>query len=149
MALQVQKSNQAKSHHKGLTFLIFDENKAKADSLAELLWNPPQWTDDYYDKNKNKDRLDQLVDSSFTVKSHHAGLIQVADVFACIFRRYSEFKDFGYTEEWSGEKALIEGYVDALKARLLPRATRWPSKTASSCAKWFTSFAPSSLLGLD
>jgi hypothetical protein len=38
VALQVQKANQAISHHKGLTFLVFDENKAKADNLAELLY---------------------------------------------------------------------------------------------------------------
>lgn len=30
VALQVQKSNQGKSHNKGLTFLVFDENKANS-----------------------------------------------------------------------------------------------------------------------
>lgn len=59
VALQVQKNNQSKSHNKGLTFLVFDENKAKADALADLLWDVPNWTDDYYQKKKKQERLDQ------------------------------------------------------------------------------------------
>src|SRR5262249_8666878 len=137
-----------KSRHKGLTFLVFDENKAKADSLAELLWDPPHWTDDYYGKGKRRGRLGQLIDSSFTVKSHHAGLVQVADDFAFIFRRYAELSDFGAEEEWAGEVNFIQGCVDILEARLLPKTVRWPTKTASNCAKWFNVLAPASLLAL-
>lgn len=149
VALQVQKVNQGMSHNKGVTFLVFDENKAKADSLAELLWDPPNWTDDYYSRGKKQEPLDQLIDSAFTVKSHHAGLVQVADLYAFIFRRYSEVNDFGLPEEWPGERKLIEGYVDTLKSRLLPKSIRWPSRTTSGCAKWFNSIAPNSLLALD
>ncbi len=104
VALQVQKANQGNTHNKGVTFLVFDENKAKADALAELLWDPPKWTDDYYGKMKKQECLDQLIDSAFTVKSHHAGLVQVADLFAFIFRRFSEFHDFGSDEEWAGRE---------------------------------------------
>jgi Protein of unknown function (DUF3800) len=124
VALQLQKNNQGKSHNKGLTFLVFDENKAKADILADLLWDVPRWTDDYYTKKSKQERLDQLIDSAFTVKSHHAGLVQIADLYAFILRRFVEFCDFGVPEEWSGEKQLINGYVDLLRSRLLPQATR-------------------------
>jgi hypothetical protein len=147
IALQVQKVNQGKSHNKGLTFLVFDENKAKADALAELLWDSPEWTDDYYNKKK-QERLDQVIDSAFTVKSHHAGLVQVADPYALIFRRYSEFRDFGATEEWPGEGKLIDGYVEALKSRLLPKNIRWPNRARGGSAKWFNSVAPDSLVAL-
>lgn len=149
ISLQVQKVNQGLGNNKGVTFLVFDENKAKADTLAELLWDPPTWTDDYYGKKKKQDRLDQLIDSAFTVKSHHAGLIQVADVFAFIVRRYCELKDFGLSEEWAGETQFHDGCVSILKTRLLPRAARWPVRTTSSCAKCFNSLAPASLLTLN
>lgn len=149
IALQVQKVNQSLGNNKGVTFLIFDENKAKADTVAELLWDPPTWTDDYYSKKKKQERLDQLIDSAFTVKSHHAGLIQVADVFAFIFRRYCELRDFALPEEWVGETQFFEGCVGVLQARLLPRAARWPAKTTSDCAKYYNSLAPASLLKLD
>jgi len=75
IALQIQKVNQSLRNNKGVTFLMFDENKAKANTLAELLWDPSAWTDDYYGKKKKQEGLDQLIDSAFTVKSHHAGLI--------------------------------------------------------------------------
>jgi hypothetical protein len=149
IALQLQKVNQGKSHNKGLTFLVFDENKAKADALAELLWDVPSWTDDYYGKTTKQEPLDQLIDSAFTVKSHHAGLVQVADLFAFIFRRFSEFRDFGIDEEWTGEKELIDGYVDLLKTRLLPNSVRCPIKTSSEAAKWFNAIAPRSLMELS
>lgn len=148
IALQLQKANQAKDKNKGHTFLIFDDNKAKADALSDLLFQPPEWTDDYYDKGKKQARLDQIVDTTFSIKSHHAGLVQVADLFAFMFRRYAEMTDFGKPEEWAGEQALIDGYVDTLSERLLPRACRWPTRQAGASPRWFNSIAPASLQAL-
>jgi hypothetical protein len=146
IALQVQKANQSMTHNKGVTFLIFDENKSKADVLAELLWDPPSWTDDYYDKPNKQERFGQLIDSAFTVKSHHAGLVQVADVFAYVFRRYCELRDFHIAEEWSGESHFLNECVGILSGSLLPKPTRWPARTTSACAKWLNSLAQFSLI---
>ncbi len=148
IALQIQKTNQVRDKNKGHTFLIFDDNKAKADTLSDLLWQPPEWTDDYYDKQKKQNRLDQIVDTTFSIKSHHAGLVQVADLFAFVFRRYAEMKDFGKPEEWAGERGLIEGYVVALTTRLLPRSCRWPARPSGTSTKWFNAIAPASLVSL-
>jgi hypothetical protein len=148
IALQLQKANQGKDKNKGHTFLIFDDNKAKADALSDLLWQPPEWTDDYYDRGKKQSRLDQIVDTTFSIKSHHAGLVQVADLFAFIFRRYAEMKDFGQPEEWSGEQALIDGYVTTMRERLLPRACRWPARQPGASSRWFNSLAPTALMAL-
>jgi Protein of unknown function (DUF3800) len=148
IALQLQKANQGKSKNKGHTFLIFDDNKAKADDLSDLLWEPPAWSDDYYGKQKRQVRLDQIVDTTFSIKSHHAGLVQVADLFAFIFRRYAEMRDFGIPEEWAGEQGLIDGYVTTLTERLLPRSCRWPTRKAGESVRWYNSIAPASLLAL-
>jgi Protein of unknown function (DUF3800) len=148
IALQIQKTNQGRPKNKGHTILIFDDNKAKADALSELLWRPPEWTDDYYTKATKQSRLDQIVDTTFTIKSHHAGLVQVADLFAFIFRRYSEMKDFGRCEEWSGEQTLIEGYAASLARRLLPSRFRWPAKPTGKSTTWFNGIAPTSLMSL-
>jgi hypothetical protein len=148
IALQLQKANQGKDKNKGHTFLIFADNKAKADALSDLLWQPPQWTDDYYCKQKKQDRLDQIVDTTFSIKSHHAGLVQVADLFAFIFRRYAEMHDFGQPEEWPGEQGLIKGYVNTLAQRLLPRSCRWPTRQIEASSLWFNSIAPTSLMAL-
>ena len=148
IALQIQKANQGKDKNKGHTFLIFDDNKFKADALSDLLWQPPEWTDDYYAKQKKQSRLDQIVDTTFSIKSHHAGLVQIADLYAFIFRRYAEMRDFGKPEEWAGEQDLIEAYVAELTTRLLPRSCRWPTRPSGASAQWFNSIAPASLMSL-
>ena len=148
VALQIQKTNQKSGSNKGHTFLIFDDNKVKADTLSDLLWKPPTWTDDYYGRKKKQDPLDQIIDTTFSIKSHHAGLVQVADLFAFILRRYVEIEDYDAKEAWPGEKILIDDYVDALASRLLPKSVRWPVRTGSSAAKWFNGIAPPSLRAL-
>ena len=148
VALQIQKANHKTGNNKGHTFLIFDDNKVKADALSDLLWKPPAWTDDYYDRKKGQDPLDQIIDTTFSIKSHHAGSVQVADLFAFILRRYAEIEDCGAEEEWPGEKALIDDYVGSLAARLLPKSTRWLTRNGSSAAKWFNDIAPPSLKAL-
>jgi len=148
IALQLQKNHQGKKKNKGRTFLFIDENKQKADKLSELLFEPPEWTDSYYGRRKNQARLDQLIDSSFAVKSHHAGLVQVADMYALILRRYAELHEYGDPELWEGEKSLINECTTALESRLLPNATRWPEKAKAPCCKWYNDIAPASLRAL-
>ena len=148
IALQLQKHHQRTRKNKGHTFLFMDENKQKADQLAELLFEPPEWTDAYYGRRKNEARLDQLIDSSFAVKSHHAGLVQVADMYALILRRYAELHDYGATELLEGEKSLIDGYTTTLASRMLPKATRWPATAKAPCCKWYNDIAPASLRAL-
>lgn len=145
IALQLQKHHQAKAKNKGHTFLVMDENKQKADDLAELLFEPPDWTDAYYGRRKNTARLDQLIDTSFTVKSHHAGLVQVADLYALILRRYAELRDYGSREHWEGEESLIDEYTTILVSRMLPKSTRSPTSAKALCCKWYNEIAPASL----
>lgn len=148
IALQLQKHHQMQKKNKGRTYLFVDENKRYADRLAELLFDPPEWTDTYYNRGKKQTRLDQLIDSAFAVKSHHAGIVQVADLFAYILRRFAELRDYGSEEAWEGERTLIEGYAKILASRLIPRATRWPARPKSLCAQWYNKISPPSLLAL-
>lgn len=148
IALQLQKHHQGQAKNKGHTFLFVDENKKSADQLAELLFAPPDWTDAYYERGKKQARLDQLIDSAFAVKSHHAGLVHVADLYALILRRYAELHDYRATELWNGEQVLIDGYTRTLASRLLPRSTRWPARPQAPCAQWYNSIAPPSLMAL-
>lgn len=147
IVLQLQRAHQGQRGNKGQTFVIFDENKRKVDSLPELLHSPPPWTDSYYGKGRRQEQLDQIVDSAFFAKSHHAGLTQVADVFGFVFRRYAELTDGHRSEAFAGELEAIEGFVETLRPRLLPRAHRWPPKS-SACAAWYANVAPPSILSL-
>jgi hypothetical protein len=147
IALQLQKAHQGHKKNKGHTFLIFDENKAKNDHLPELLHSPPHWGDSFYEYSKGE-RLSQIIDSAFFVKSHHAGLVQVADLFAFLFRRYAELHDCGVEERFQGEGRLIDRYVEILQPALIPGSMRWPKKTNSESARWYVSRAPASLRAL-
>jgi hypothetical protein len=120
VALQLQRLHQQLEKNKGHTVLIFDENKAKADKLNEVLFAPPEWTEPYYDKRRKQEPLDQIIDSAFFTKSHHAGLAQVADLFAFAFRGYAELTEYGVAPEYAGELKDIDTIVQCLAPHLIP-----------------------------
>ena len=145
VALQIQKAHQGTKKNKGASFLVFDEHKVKGDALAELLFAPPAWSDDYYARSKKQLALDQITDTAFYARSHHVGLVQVADVFAFVFRRFSEIADFGEPEGYDGELDRLTGWIEVLDHRLLARSNRWPRRTRSDLAAAYSSLAPPSL----
>lgn len=148
IALQLQKLHQTLRKNKGHTVLIFDENKAKADRLNEVLFAPPEWTEAYYDKRKKQVPLDQIIDSAFFTKSHHAGLAQVADLFAFVFRRYAELTDYGAEPVYAGEKDDIDPLVELLAPRLISRSHRCPKRPKDKCTAFFVDLTPDCLVDL-
>jgi len=148
IVLQVQKAHQRIEKGKGATFLVFDEQKIEGDKLATLLFRPPSWSDDYYGRREKQLALDQITDTVFYARSDHIGLVQVADVFAFVFRRYSEICDYGKKEGYEGERERLTGWANTLGARLLERSNRWPKRTKSEVAKAFAAIAPRSLIDL-
>ena len=82
------------------------------------------------------------------MKSHHVGLVQVADVFAAIFRRHSELADYGLEEKYAGERAHVAEWVEQLTPRLLGKAHRWAARTNSDCSTWYSAIAPATLKAL-
>ena len=148
IALQLQRLHQGLDKNKGHTVIPFDENKLKADKLNEVLFGPPEWTEPYYDKTKKHQPLDQIIDSAFFTKSHHAGLAQVADLFAFAFRRYAELTEYEIQPEYPGELVDIQAIVQCLAAHLIARGHRWPKHPKNECAATFVNLAPRSLLDL-
>ena len=107
---QLQRAHQTKTGNKGRPVLVFDDHSREAANFSDLVYAPPAWTGDYYDRPK-KPALDKIVDTPFAVKSHQVGLIRVADVFAAVFRRYAELQDFGQTEKYSVSlRTLLSGW---------------------------------------
>ena len=52
VALQIQKANQTSGNNMGTSFLIFDDNKVRADMLSNLICKTP-WTNDCYGRQKS------------------------------------------------------------------------------------------------
>lgn len=113
--------------------------------FVDLIASPPEWTDDYYGRQRRAPRLDQLIDTPFAVQSHQVGLIQVADIFAAVLRRHAELEDFGHKERYKGEMEHVAAWAGQVAPRLLPLASRWPRRTQSPCADWYSRLAPPSL----
>lgn len=146
IALQIQRAHQSKTAGKGRTVLVFDDNKRGMDGLVDLIYEPPEWIDHYYERGSGKLPLDQLVDTPFAVKSHHVGLVQVADVFAAVFRRFAELAAGGLSENYPGELGHYAEWIELLRPTLLGREHRWPRAGRSPCADWYRSLAPAALL---
>lgn len=148
IALQLQRAHQVKKGNKGRTVLVFDDNKRETANFSDLVVDPPSWSDDYYGRSKKQQALDQIIDTPFVAKSHHVGLVQIADLFASIFRRYAELSDYGSAERYVGERIHFEEWVQELSSRLVDRAHRWPQRSKSECAIWYGSLAPKSLFSI-
>ncbi len=149
IALQIQRAHQRLAKNKGHTFLVFDENRMGADALAELLFAPPAWTDQYYGRKPRQERLDQVIDTAFYARSHHVGLVQIADLFAYLFRRYAELRDYGDPEAYGGELRTVAGWVEQISERLVALAHRCPKRPTNDVAEWYVNACPTSLRTLQ
>lgn len=148
IALQVQRAHQGLKKRKGSTFLVFDEHQHHAESLPNLLFEPPEWSDQYYQRGKKQEPLDQVIDTAFYARSHHVGLVQIADLLAFIFRRYAELHDYGLPPRYADEIDLVDGWVSLVAPRLLATSHRWPKRRRDDVSAWYCTAAPPSLRAL-
>ncbi|WP_304074525.1 DUF3800 domain-containing protein [Maricaulis maris] len=127
LAGTLQKHVQKYKNNKGLTVLIFDDNKQAMANLSEGLHRPNAWYDGLYQiqgkrrgktvwvDRTDKDRFDHIVNTAFAIKSEHSSFVQVADAVSYVLRRHFELKTGG--ENWPGEKA----YFDDLAMKVLSK----------------------------
>jgi len=106
ISLVIQKLNRKIKNNKGKTLLVFDEEDTFESELAELIYNPPEFIDEFvsFDERSEKYRLNQIIDSAYFVKSHHSSMAQVADVLSFLFRLRLELNYYGAQESYEGEK---------------------------------------------
>lgn len=148
IALQVQRAHMGKDRGKGTTLLVFDEHR-EASAFSDLLLDPPRSTEAYYGRPKRQPPLSCIMDTAMAVKSHHFGMVQLADIYAFIFRRHAELVADPSLAKWPGEVALIESWIERLTPRLLKQSHRWPKRPASDLGKWYCSVAPEALSQLN
>lgn len=123
----IQKKMQGKSNNKGLTVLIFDDNKAHMPKVSDGLYLAEPWFDALYQqtkavKGKNQwcelkqsERFDHIINTAFAIKSQHSSLVQVADAVSYAYRRHLELTT--QPESWAGEQAFYTGLVTRLDAK--------------------------------
>lgn len=140
--LQVQRAHQGKKKNKGQTLLVADESKIQGETVDFLL-DPPEWADRYYQRGKKQDPFDQLVHTPFYVKSHHVGIVQLADLVAFVYRQYLQVVRHG--EAYDGELDRLTGWVERLNQCLLPPAARTPKLKSGPAPKLIGAVSPGEL----
>ncbi len=123
----IQKKMQGKSNNKGLTVLIFDDNKAHMPKVSDGLYLAEPWFDALYQQTrkirgknqwcalKQPDRFDHIINTAFAIKSQHSSLVQVADAVSYVYRRHLELTT--QPEAYAGERAFYTGLVASLDAK--------------------------------
>lgn len=139
----IQKKMQGKSNNKGLTVLIFDDNKADMPKVSDGLHLADPWFDALYQQSKTirgtkcwrnlkqSERFDHIVNTAFAVKSQHSSLVQVADAVSYVFRRHLELTT--QSEAYPGEKA----FFSTLVARLDTERERLGRTPAAECVDFY------------
>jgi hypothetical protein len=125
LALQVQRANRGKDRNKGKTLLVYDQLGQHEADLSHVIAHAPPDTDPYYGYARGP-RLDQIVDSVYFVRSHHASFIQLADVVAFVARRRAELVALGGRERFPHERERLDRWWERLASRLLDRSNVLP-----------------------
>ena len=145
ICLAIQKYAKTHDRNKGHTVLIFDNKKSDAQAFIELVRNPPDWTDSYYNYKKGQDRLDQIVDVPYFGDSQHVGLIQVADFISFFLRKNIEI-EMGIPPDYTENPLLIRDWAEIASNQSLPTSVIYPKIARCECADLFYRYAPSCLL---
>ena len=147
LLLSIQKAHQSIPKNKGHTVCIFDENFQEKESLLNLVYETPSWTDTFYKKKENKERLDMIIDVPYWVDSKAVGLIQLADLYAYLLRRYAELRQGLNEKKYDDEPNKVRGWVNLFAEYTLKDSMRWPAR-GDDCARFFNAIAPDSLKNL-
>ena len=149
LALSLQKYNQGaargrnrKINPKGSTVLIFDHEHREQEPYTNLLLDPPDWTDKYYDKKRNQEKMSQIVDVPHFVDSKKVGLIQLAD-FVCFFlRKYLEL-NMGFAEPaYEDEIEKVNDWTEKILNRSIPENNLYLRRGRCECSQLFCFYAP-------
>lgn len=140
--LQAERYQCKKDGRKGDTLFLFDEHRGNQQLTNYLLGQPQEVRQFRGVKNDSC-----IVETPMSVKSDLVGMIQIADVYAFVLRRYAELQK-GAEPQFVGEAERIGQWTQRLGDRLLPKADRWPTRNAGPLPELLRSACPESLRDL-
>jgi hypothetical protein len=146
VCLAIQKQHQRLARNKGHTVLVFDNEECEAREFIKLIRNPPEWTDTYYNRKPNQERLDQIVDVPYFGDSRHVGLIQVADIVSFFLRRYVELQEDVVPPRYEDEDRLVNDWAGSAIGQAIQKSAIYPARGRCECAELFYRYGPSCLL---
>jgi len=141
LILSIQKQNQRFEKNKGNSVLVFDNEERERVGFTDLIQNPPEWTDSYYNRGPRQERLDQIIDVPYFADSKDVPLLQVADFVAYFIRRFIELES-GAPGRYANERSQVQQWVSMILEQAISRASIYPRRQRCPCAELFYSFAP-------
>jgi hypothetical protein len=147
IALALQKNHQSLKNNKGHTLLVFDAHVQDERNYAELLLEPPEWTETYYAKGKKQKPLDQIIDVPHFVDSAHVGMIQLADCISYFLRRHVEIIEGAVPARYEGEDEVVAKWVEVALGQSIPSSAIYPKKGRCEASEFFYQLAPESIKG--
>lgn len=146
ITLALQKHFQKEKKNKGNTVLIFDNEEREKVQFTDLVLNPPDWTDSYYNRGKKQEKLDQIIDVPHFVDSKEVGLIQLAD-FICFFLRKHIELTLGYTKPaYKDEAAKVADWAKQIFEQTISKSCIYLSRGRCEAAELFCKYAPECVL---
>ncbi|RAP57145.1 DUF3800 domain-containing protein [Oleiagrimonas sp. MCCC 1A03011] len=140
--LAIQRSQQAESKNKGNTVLVFDEAVKEKQRFTKILLSPPDWTDEYYSRKRKQAQLDQIVDVPHFVDSKLVPLVQVADLYAFLLRRYFSLSSGLEGEKYRGESEKVAVWAREILNQTVGSAHIFPKIGVGKAAKIFLQMCP-------
>lgn len=145
VSLALQRAHQKHEKNKGHTLLIFDNKEEEKSPFTRLLLNPPDWSDEYYERGKRREKLDQIVDAPYFADSKTVPLIQAADFLAFFLRRHAEISENLVPPRYIEEQDKIQEWIQRLSDRTIGFAHMYPAKGRCAAASFFHDHCPPSL----
>lgn len=136
----VQRDHQGLKNNKGLTILVFDDNKISLPKLCDFLIKSTADVDTYYERPRRTEPFDQIIDTAFSIKSDHSRLGQISDACAYALRRRAEIEIGGSAEQWAGELDLYKDAVSAFSGRVKFPSKTWVPNPHCEVAAWIKNF---------
>ena len=146
LTLSLQKGFQREKKNKGHTVLVFDNEEREKVQFTDLVLNPPDWTDSYYNRGKKQEKLDQIIDVPHFVDSKEVGLIQLAD-FICFFLRKHIELTLGFVKPaYKDEIAKVSAWANQIFDQTIAKSCIYLSKGRCDAAELFCKYAPECVL---
>lgn len=149
LVLSIQKYCQKFEKNKGNTILIFDNEQREQMRFTDVLLRPPEWSGQYYGKNKKQEPLDQIIDVPYFGDSQEVSLIQLADFLAFFLRRYAEIKEGFCQTRYPEEEEKMEGWINSLSTCSIGRSFMYPKVGRNSAEELFFGHASTSIREID
>ena len=136
IAMFAQCQNQRLEKNKGLTVLVFDDNKFELPKLSSFLLESCDGVDEYCSRGPKAEPFDHIIDTAFAIQSEQSELVQVSDACAYAIRRKAEIQLGGEAEEWDGELQLMCEACSEFSARIQFPPKTWVANPHCDCAGW-------------